>query len=257
MTTIPTTLAPALLLTLAAFSTTSTASAHCRLDTPNGGEVLRHGSTYTVTWTELVPHNVQNWDLYYSTQGASGPWIPLALDLPPASRSYDWKVDVGSQGAPMQVRVRVVQDMLSMFYDDVSDSDFTVLPSLTTTTQTITSAGGSQFIDIDAGPAHGGELYAVVGSITGTSPGQNILGAHIPLNLDAYFVTTVSAPNRGALLNTFGTLDPSGRARAEFVLPPFLSLSLLGIRLHHAAVLASSSGVITLVTNPAPLDFGV
>lgn len=258
MRTIPTTLAPTLLLTtLATLLSGAEASAHCRLDTPNGGEVLRIGSTYTITWTELASHNVQNWDLYYSTQGAAGPWVPLALDLPPGARSYDWTVQINQITAATQVRVRVVQDMLTFTYDDVSDGDLTVLPSLVTNTPTLTSAGGAQDIDVDAGPAHAGELYVVVGSFTGTSPGQNLLGVHIPLNLDAYFYTTVRAPNVGPLRNTFGALDANGRARAQFALPPGISVSLLGLQLHHAAVVFTPAGVVTLVTNPVDLGFGV
>ena len=230
-------------------------AAHCKLDSPNGGEVLRVGSTYTITWTELASHNVQNWDLYYSTQGSGGPWQPLALDLPPASRSYQWTVDVNLSVPATNVRIRVVQDMLTFSYDDESDGDLTVLPSLATSTPTLTGAGGAHDMAIDAGSEHAGELYAVVGSHTGTTPGQNLLGVHIPLNLDAYFFTTVRSPNLGPLQNTVGVLDGNGRATAQFVLPPGIAPFLVGLQLHHAAVLFTPNGVVTLVTNPIDLRF--
>lgn len=232
-------------------------SAHCQLDSPNGGEVLRIGSTFTIEWTETASHNVVNWDLYYSTTGSSGPWIPIVLNLPPASRSYAWNVQIPPATASTTVRVKVVQDMLSFFYDDISDQNLSIVPSLTTNKPTLSlSAGGTQRLTVDVGSSNAGLPYLVVGSYTGTSPGVTLGGVPIPVNVDSYFFSTITGPNVGPLLNSLGTLSANGRATAQFVLPPGLPPGLAGLQLHHAVIVFTSTPTITMATNPVGLSFG-
>ncbi|HED66529.1 MAG TPA: hypothetical protein ENJ09_13365 [Planctomycetes bacterium] len=90
----------------------ASASAHTDIVSPNGGEVLAPGSTFTVEWTILVQHNQTSWDLWYSTTGASGPWIPIATNLAPGSpavgsiHSYAWTVP-NTPSNDVYVRVRM------------------------------------------------------------------------------------------------------------------------------------------------------
>ncbi|MHC4236453.1 MAG: hypothetical protein ACYSUQ_15150 [Planctomycetota bacterium] len=107
----------------------SPAAGHVGLDDPNGGEVLKEGNVFTVRWTILIAHTLLNWDLWYWTTGAGGPWVPLATNLPPGSpavgsvHTYNWTVpDLLST----QVRVRVRMDNSGTDYYDISDADFTV-----------------------------------------------------------------------------------------------------------------------------------
>jgi len=106
--------------------------AHVQLDDPNGGEVLTAGDQIEVRWHVLIQHNLDNWDLWYSTDGDGGPWIPIATDLPAgdgtpgAMQSHLWTVPDEDSG---QVRVRVRQDNLGTDYLDISDADLTILPS--------------------------------------------------------------------------------------------------------------------------------
>jgi hypothetical protein len=112
---------PILLASLAAL--TQPCRAHVGLLAPNGGEVLVVGSTFTIQWQILVPHNTLNWDLEYSISGPSGPWLPIAIDLPVGMTSYQWTVP---NTPSTQVRVRVTQDNSGTDYTDVSDSDLTI-----------------------------------------------------------------------------------------------------------------------------------
>ena len=57
--------------------------------------------------------------------------------------------------------------------------------------------GGTQRLTVNAGKAHKNLRYWVFGSVTGTTPGVNLLGVHIPLNPDPY--TDVPMAN----VNTF------------------------------------------------------
>ena len=54
-------------------SSATAARAHVNLLAPNGGEVLEVDSVFTIRWQILIAHNLQNWDLWYSTVGSNGP----------------------------------------------------------------------------------------------------------------------------------------------------------------------------------------
>ena len=60
-------------VTLALSFIAAPANAHVNLADPNGGEVLEVGSVFAIRWHILIAHNLQNWDLWYSTTGSAGP----------------------------------------------------------------------------------------------------------------------------------------------------------------------------------------
>ena len=84
----------------------------------------------TVEWQILISHSLLNWDLWYSTTGSNGPWIVVAVDLPPGSGSvgsihtYEWTIPdtLTSQG-----RVRVLMDNTGAAYEAIRNSDFSIL----------------------------------------------------------------------------------------------------------------------------------
>ncbi|QDU67209.1 hypothetical protein [Engelhardtia mirabilis] len=98
------------------------------------------------------------------------------------------------------------------------------------------SGAGRQDLLLDAGPDHAGELYLVLGSVSGTAPGIPFGGVLIPLVLDAWTLATLSAPNLPPLESTFGVLDGDGRALAALDLQGPLDPVLAGLTLHHAFV---------------------
>ncbi len=105
------------------------ARGHVILDAPNGGEVLEAGSVFTIEWHIHIVHNQLNWDLWYSTTGAAGPWVSIAQDLPPGStaegsvHTYDWTVP---DDPSSQVRIRVRMDNSGTDYEDISNGDLTI-----------------------------------------------------------------------------------------------------------------------------------
>ena len=106
-----------------------TGLAHVELDSPNGGESLDPGAVATVSWKVLIPHQLLNWDLWYSTTGPDGPWMEIAMDLPPGSNAvesvhtYDWTIP---NTLSSEVRVRVRMDNSGADYEDVSDANLTI-----------------------------------------------------------------------------------------------------------------------------------
>jgi hypothetical protein len=105
--------------------------AHVELDAPNGGESLTGGSNFTIAWQPAVAmHDTLNWDLWYATSTASGPWIVIGEDLPPgslvvgSSHSYAWTVP-NITDASVWLRVRQDNDV-DPNYEDVSDGSFSI-----------------------------------------------------------------------------------------------------------------------------------
>jgi hypothetical protein len=116
-----------------------------------------------------------------------------------------------------------------------------------------TSLGGVQTLSFHPGPAFANDLYLIVGSMTGWSPGFTLGAHHVPLNLDAYTDLTVSLANSPVLVNTSGVLGPSGAITANIVLPPGVLVGLTGLVLHHAAITADPGPVFRHASNAVPL----
>ncbi len=119
-------------------------------------------------------------------------------------------------------------------------------------------AGGAQQLTLDAGGTFAGDLYLVMGSLSGTSPGFPV-GAHVlPLNPDPYFRFTLLHPNTPPLLSSFGLLDAGGRAAASFSLAAGSDPALVGLTLDHAYAVVDAAGlVVELASNSVPLHLDV
>ena len=110
---------------------------------------------------------------------------------------------------------------------------------LTSPTSSISlSAGGSQFLTLNAGAALGNTAYFVAGSTSGTTPGVMVSATlAIPLNWDWYTDVTINTPNSIILSNNLGTLSAAGSATITFWLPGnVLPAALAGLTVSHAAV---------------------
>lgn len=119
----------------------------------------------------------------------------------------------------------------------------------------ISGAGRVDFA-LEAGSGAAGAAYALVGSISGSSPGTPIDGIVLPLNIvgDPWFWLTVVAANSSNLQGNFGVLDARGSSRAALVLPNNAPASIAGATLHHAFVtLDQSSARLAFASNAVPL----
>lgn len=99
--------------------------------------------------------------------------------------------------------------------------------------------GGSQSLSLDAGFAHGGELFVILGSLGGTTPGFALPGSSglsLPLAPDAYFQFTLQFPESGLLSPGVGSLNSKGHGDSQLVLPPGFDPVFAGLTVHHAFV---------------------
>jgi hypothetical protein len=101
------------------------------------------------------------------------------------------------------------------------------------------------------------ELYFLVGTTSGTSPGTQVAQFNVPINIDQYTLHTVNAPSTPPLSGSFGLLSPSGSggmATATFTLPPAFSPSIVGLTVHHAFVTVNlQTAGYTSASNAVPL----
>jgi choice-of-anchor B domain-containing protein len=115
------------------------------------------------------------------------------------------------------------------------------------------AAGGTAHFDLQGGTP--GELYFLLGSLSGPTPGFDVGAVHIPLVPDIYFNYSVSHPNTPPLLGSFGVLDAAGAGAAQFALAPGFT-SLVGLEAHHAWVGINPLTIqLTMASNALPLAF--
>lgn len=104
-------------------------------------------------------------------------------------------------------------------------------------------AGGTQIIQLSATAANAGQVYFLLGSLSGTSPGCPLGGLTLPLNCDAYFYLSLLSPHQAPVQPSIQFLDPDGRALAALNLPPGTSPGLAGTVANHAYFLLGTDYV--------------
>lgn len=113
-------------------ASTSCVQGHITINSPNGGEVFQYDATIVIEWEIDIAHNQQNWDLWYSTDSASGDWNSIVMDLAPGSpttgsiHTFEW---TSPSLLAEDVWVRVRMDNSGTDYFDVSNSSFAIVPA--------------------------------------------------------------------------------------------------------------------------------
>lgn len=119
------------------------------------------------------------------------------------------------------------------------------------------AAGGTQKLSLATCDDFAGRTYVLLGALT-LPPGNAGLvvdDLHLPLVIDAWFLTLLTLANGTTLQATIGLLDASGEAQATIVVPPQTDPSLAGAELFHAALVLDSpgSGLALATTVPTRL----
>ena len=144
-----------------------------------------------------------------------------------------WRITVDDGIEPV-----VLQPDVSLRVDPVSD--------LHVGWDAVSAGAGAEVpFRLDLGSQAAGQMYMILASGSGTTPGTPFQGIVVPLNLDRWFAVSLNAPILPYFTNTHGTLDAGGGARASFAPPPGLLDPLIGGRLDWAAVVLGSSPSVT------------
>ena len=116
-----------------------------------------------------------------------------------------------------------------------------------------TAAGGSVLMSLDAGPANAGRTYILVGSLSGTSPGNLLPGGLVtlPLNMDVFTDLILASLNTVVFTNFWSTLDGAGKATAQLNVPP-IPATWVGTNMYFAYTLKSP---FDFTSNPVAIEF--
>lgn len=147
--------------------------------------------------------------------------------------SPSWMVDAAGAGSstPLQVTVE------SLSVDATSLS---------------LAAGGTVNFSLDGGLGSAGQLFLMLGSATGTSPGIPVDGLTLDLAFDSFLVYMLTHANQAPYSNTLGVLDGAGMASSSLTAPAGSNPGLAGATLHHAYIVLSG-GAVSLTSNPTSL----
>jgi hypothetical protein len=118
--------------------------------------------------------------------------------------------------------------------------------------------GATMQLQLQGPPGTAGDVYIVLGTASGTSPGLPSPVGALPINFDGYSIYTLQVPPE--LQNFAGLLDLSARGVATIFLPPNTSPTLVGIQLHYAFLtidLDTPGFPTTAVSNAVPLGFEI
>lgn len=120
------------------------------------------------------------------------------------------------------------------------------------------AAGGTVHFELRAGSAQTGDLYLLLGSLTGTAPGVLVGSVLLPLNQDYFLDFACAFANSPMLVDTAGVLRRGGAASAAFVLPPALvPPALAGLHLDFACLVGDSGTMqARAASNTVPLVLG-
>jgi len=131
-----------------------------------------------------------------------------------------------------------------------------VAPFFSETTEVSLATGGMQSFDLAAGSTQPGQLFLILGSATGTSPGIPWGDVTLPLNYDPYFLYTLSHVLSPNWFYAYGNLSTQGTANSLLFVPSGLDPALAGLTLHHAFVALDPESLSpTFASNAVPTTF--
>ena len=112
--------------------------------------------------------------------------------------------------------------------------------------------GGIQNLTVGADQNHTGDLYVVLGTHTGTTPGFPLApGFHMPINPDAWTSLSIVGANGTVFENTVGIAGGDQVARIHV---PAVTPLLIGVELHHAVFFVDPATLApTFVSEPVSL----
>ena len=115
------------------------------------------------------------------------------------------------------------------------------------------AAGGGIELPLQTGAEQAGQIYLLLGSLAGQSPGLPTDAGLLPLNPDALSAAMLSQANQGPFQSNFGLLSDGGTAVAGLQLSAGLQPSLAGQTLTFAGLTIAAQPIpnVTFVSNAA------
>jgi hypothetical protein len=182
----------------------------------------------------LTPFFRARVEMYFSNGGDT-----LNIDI---DKNFDGVVDQHVENSGILAFAGQLSDGFAVgaYAETVFDDwevDIPIPTGLTgTPSQLSLSAGGVQSLQLIAPSGLAGQTYLLLGTLSGTTPGIPVDSFVLPLNIDAYWLMTLTSPNQPPLGNSFGTLDSQGQTSITFTVPSSSNPAWAGAVFDHAAV---------------------
>ncbi len=111
--------------------------------------------------------------------------------------------------------------------------------------------GGEVELMLETNPNAAGRSYAVLGSLSGTTPGTPVGSVILPLNYDAFFAFVQNRLNSNTFYDFYGQVDTSGRALATLNVTTPVNPALAGMTVNFAFLLLAPAN---FASNAAPVQ---
>jgi hypothetical protein len=113
------------------------------------------------------------------------------------------------------------------------------------------AARGIQHLTLHAGANHAGRLFVMLGSLSGTEPGFDVNGVHVPLVIDPYLRINLLPRYPSAIVPVLGVLDARGEAHVEIQAARLHGRGFwVGRTIHHAFVVLDQNRTVLFASNP-------
>ena len=188
------------------------------VNTPNGGNNLRVGETYTITWEGYDNVWIEHWEVYYTTNygAADEKWTQIGGNMTEEVRSADWPVP-DEISAKCRIKV-VAYDYSGNPGQDLSDTNFYIIQNTTSAIRTIILTNTDR-LDTYYGSGMGGQVWSKLDVLKKST---KVDGAMVDLKdvpgLDALYSTWDTTPTDNAanrLLNINAANAVAGAIRAK------------------------------------------
>jgi len=100
--------------------------------------------------------------------------------------------------------------------------------------------------------ANAGQVYLLLGTMSGTEPGIDVPSTHLSLNADSYFNHLLLSAGGNLIPGALGQFDHDGKAAATLSIPPGAAINLSGLELHHAFIVLDPAvpGMVVGTSDP-------
>ncbi|MFT6082212.1 MAG: hypothetical protein ACJAQZ_004291 [Planctomycetota bacterium] len=114
----------------------------------------------------------------------------------------------------------------------------------------VASGGRTEFTHI-VDSSHAGNIYYLLGTLSGTTPGTPLPGGLVlPLNQDVLLMGMVIYANIGVFQNTLGNVDAQGNAFSAIDIPPGLLVpAIIGLEMDLCHAIIDGTGYVVEISN--------
>ncbi len=207
----------------------------------SAGSALVHAHNWYGTMRTHDPFEIDvsnddglTWTNVHSSVYFPGKWEVLSFDV------QEYVAPTSQVRVRYSARDRLEPNVVEAGLDDFAVERRDYSPELYATAYAVSAADGCELdLLLDAGPAHAGQGYLLLAGRSGSAPGMDVGGLHIPLNWDCLTALVLDHLGMPVFQGFSGTLDGQGETVVDLDLPASLLSLFPGETLTFAFVVLS------------------